>query len=226
MSVSLNSLYSSPAIFFKENLSSITLQQKKILTVASMIFATLAVAYAFYHCLLKPWDATQVNGQRKILYFNRTEEGVFQKGKLHGEGKITYQDGTIEEGEFRRGLMHGLAKKTLPNKTILQGQFREGLLFWEGKMILPDGETWEGEFNFHDNLDRLEGHGKNTKSNKVAYEGEFKDSQLKRGKIFYSDGSLLKEGVFQNEQLHGQGKYIHPDGRIEEGQFQDDVLVH
>ena len=40
------------------------------------------------------------------------EEGEFDNGKMHGQGKITYDSGTVMEGEFRYDRLEGKGKIT------------------------------------------------------------------------------------------------------------------
>lgn len=67
-------------------------QQKKIVVIASLAFACLALCYALMRCFSNPKKLNLADGS---IY-----EGETEWGKAHGEGKRTFPDGKIYEGDF------------------------------------------------------------------------------------------------------------------------------
>ena len=47
-------------------------------------------------------------------------------GKRHGQGKLTYLDGTVEEGRFYDSVLHGWAKVIYRDGTVEEGEFKDG----------------------------------------------------------------------------------------------------
>ena len=42
----------------------------------------------------------------------QVEEGTFNMGKLHGQGRKVSPEGWVEEGDFVEGFMHGKGKRS------------------------------------------------------------------------------------------------------------------
>ena len=74
---------------------------------------------------------------------------------------------------------------------------RNGLPYGQATMTMEDGRQAQGIF----------------------YEG-----RLVNGSISYEDG-LIEEGFFLNLVLHGQGKRKFPNGKVQEGLYQQGELV-
>ena len=144
MNIISNSFSSYSLPFLKEHvLAPLTDRQKKILLVASLIFAILAVCwYLARNCLIgktdKPIQKTYSDGS--------VAEGVFKNELLSGKGKKTFRDGTVWEGEFKDGELFGQGKMTYPTKGVEEGQFKNCFLNGQGRITYPDGRVLEGTF--------------------------------------------------------------------------------
>ena len=55
-----------------------------------------------------------------------TYEGEVKKGKAHGEGIITFADGSKYEGKFKKNIIHGKGKFTDLDNNVFEGKFRRG----------------------------------------------------------------------------------------------------
>ena len=55
-------------------------------------------------------------------------------------------------------------------------------------------------------------------ANKTVFEGEWENSQFKKGKCTYPDGSIF-DGDWVDGRPEGKGKKTWPDGRAYEGEF-------
>lgn len=202
-SLPVNQFSTFPLSFFKDSVDTyLTPQNKKIILIASLVFACLAALYVLSRCCgsgkeLETFDDV------KYEYADGTEF----VGKLKDRkwiGKKTDFDGKIEEGEFYGFEFFSTSK-----------------LGGNGKITFPDGMIWEGTF-FNG---KLSGKGKKTHPNGTTEEGDFFDDLLNgRGKVTYPKGDIM-DGFFKNGKLDGYGKIIHPDGTIEEGLFENGNLV-
>ncbi len=85
------------------------------------------------------------NGEGKIKHGLPTYDGELKRGKLHGQGTLTYSDGTKYVGEFRKGKQHGHGTKTISDGSTFVGQFKNG---WRdhGTTTFTDGATFVGEW--------------------------------------------------------------------------------
>ena len=54
-----------------------------------------------------------------------TYEGDVKKGKAHGEGIITFADGSKYEGKFKKNKIHGKGKLLYDNN-VFEGKFKRG----------------------------------------------------------------------------------------------------
>ena len=121
---------------------------------------------------------------------NATYKGSWTYGKLHGEGVLTWLDGSrTYEGHFRQNHKHGLGKMEILDsknptlRTVFDGQWK-----------------W----------DKFEGHGSLQYSNGDIYKGMFKDSRphgqgiLKQGR-FMGSGASVYVGEWVNGLRNGYG---------------------
>ncbi len=186
----------------------------------------------------------QGNGQGIVTRLNgNKEEGEFQNGQLHGQGKLITgsatesgqfnqgilvkgkkeADETIYEGSFNQaGELHGQGKITFFNDEILTGEFNDGK-FIKGTRIKPKGPTYEGEFTNETFIPVLNGQGKMTDTNGTVYEGLFQKNELVKGTRTNPDGTKF-EGNFKLLALSGQGTMTSKDG-VFVGEFQQGRLI-
>ena len=61
-----------------------------------------------------------------LKFGNSTYEGEVKEGKAHGEGIITFADGSKYEGKFKKNRIHGKGKFTDSDNNIFEGKFRRG----------------------------------------------------------------------------------------------------
>ncbi len=55
-----------------------------------------------------------------------TYEGEVKKGKAHGEGTITFADGSKYEGKFKKNRINGKGKFTDLDNNVFEGKFKRG----------------------------------------------------------------------------------------------------
>ncbi len=247
MNININYFSHHALSFFKgKTFPSLTIQQKKILTAASVAFGFLAFCYVLKRCLkTKPtMDAFGVvtgKGERKWGK-EGLSKGVFKNGKLNGQGeKIYHPQGDRAKGSFKDDLLEGqgevicadgkkyqgtfekdrLVKGKMTIKgMICEGNFKNDKLDGIGTIIYPNGDKLQGLFK----EDLLEGQGEVTCVDGRKYKGLFSKNNLVEGTFTTATG-IVQEGKFQKGFLHGPGKITYPNGKVEEGIFQLGVLT-
>ena len=163
--------------------------------------------------------------------------GPLQDGKLHGRGRIEWDNGARYEGEFAHGLMSGRGRMTFVDDYRYDGEFRDGSMNGHGRMQFHDGTVYTGEFRndlFHGNglykladgavyegnfkAGHFSGQGRYTDA-ASTYRGEFKHDKFSgAGELTYNDGRKYR-GQFANGEYHGHGRYETPTGEVYEGTF-------
>jgi hypothetical protein len=121
-------------VHFTENfLQSLSTKERRILLVASVIFALIALNYLIRNKDdSKASKASLFTGHGTFTTPNGDiMDGDFKEGKLNGPGKVTHKDGEIWEGEFKENKLHGPGKKTSADGTIEEGVFKHGVLVKE-----------------------------------------------------------------------------------------------
>lgn len=167
--------------------------------------------------------------------------GDLVNGRLQGEGRIDYPNGSWYAGQFENGLRHGRGEWHASNGDIYKGQFEHGMFQGQGRLTTAGG-TYVGGFK----LGRRDGEG-TWQEKGVLYRGHFKDGQYDGpGRLEMEDGSQFQgqfaqgkpngEGVstdasgnqfsgpFVNGQLQGNGSFASADGDHYIGGFRNNLL--
>jgi hypothetical protein len=180
-------------------------------------------------------DAFTVDGGR---YY-----GPLVDGKLHGRGRIEWENGTVYEGEFAKGVMSGRAQMRFANGILYDGEMRDGMMSGRGRYEVREREIYEGEFQqdffwgqgksrYHDGRTytgefvRGEWHGKGRVENRNGdvYEGEFVKGEFTGiGRFVRTDGARY-EGMFRDWMFHGRGRFTDRSGHVWEATFVDGQL--
>ena len=70
----------------------------------------------------------KINGQGHLTFQNGDSySGQFQNGLFHGQGTFTSAAGWKYEGEFVNGQAEGQGKLTTENNVVYQGTFKQGI---------------------------------------------------------------------------------------------------
>ncbi|XP_046280719.1 MORN repeat-containing protein 1 isoform X1 [Marmota monax] len=174
------------------------------------------------------------NGYGVYVYPNSffRYEGEWKEGKIHGHGKLLFNDGSYYEGEFADGEITGLGCRywawsgnTYSGHFILgepqghgvmkyktgghyEGELSHGLR--AGRGFLVDGEGQEYEGSFHDN--RRHGRGQMLFKNGDKYDGDWvQDRRQGHGVLHCADGSTY-EGQWHSDAFSGLGSLAHFSG--------------
>ena len=141
--------------------------------------------------------------------------GPLRNGKLHGQGRIEWGNGSVYEGGFADGLMSGRGKVRWASGQAYEGEFRDGMLSGQGEITYPDGRKYRGEFA----LGTYHGRGRHETPDGQVHEGDFKRGEFTgTGSYTRSDGARY-EGEFVNWQLRGRGRYTDLAGNVYVGEF-------
>ena len=85
-------------------------------------------------------------------YDGPTNEGQWYSGDMfgnapHGDGYVTYPDGSTFSGSFNYGKRHGWGVAIFRDKSQLHGLWNNGVLSGRVLIINPDGRRIEKEFH-------------------------------------------------------------------------------
>jgi len=120
-----------------------------------------------------------------LLLVGCADKGVYvgekKDGKRHGQGTLTFSDGSSYEGEYRNDKRHGQGTLTKPNGDKYVGEFKDGEMTGQGTYTHSDGSSYEGEWKDG----KQDGQGTYTWSDGKKYVGEWKEG-YKTGKGIFS----------------------------------------
>ena len=141
--------------------------------------------------------------------------GALRDGKLHGLGRLEWENGARYEGEFRDGMMHGRGRLALVSGAVYEGEFAIGTFHGKGRHETPDGEIHEGEFRKNE----FTGRGTYRRRDGTRYEGEFLNWRLHGRGRFTDPGGNVYDGTFVNGDFDGKGTLTGPQGNRYTGDF-------
>lgn len=145
-------------------------------------------------------------------------DGQWDGGYCQGEGSITWTDGSSYVGSWHSNYRHGKGVYTWADGAVYDGDWVEGRIEGKGKLSYPDGSCYDGEWK----NDKWDGYGVYQWSDGTRYEGEWKeDYRCGEGKLTYSDGSCY-EGEWEDDMRNGYGVFTEADGTRFEGNWRSD----
>lgn len=183
-----------------------------------MRFLSQITCFASYLCLLVAWplfphaadharpDTVTADGGR---YY-----GPLVNGKLHGRGRLEWDNGARYEGEFANGLFSGRGRLKTGASQLYDGEFRNGMMTGRGRFEFRNGSIYVGEFR----NDFFNGQGRLESISGDVYEGAFENGE------YHGQGRLIGanrnyQGEFRNGLYWGHGEEIDEDGRKYRGEF-------
>jgi len=131
-----------------------------------------------------------------LLLVGCADKGVYvgekKDGKRHGQGELTFSDGSMYEGEYKDGERHGQGTLTKPNGDKYVGEFKDGEMTSQGTYTHSDGSSYEGEWKDG----KQDGWGIETYSDGSSYEGEWKDGyRTGQGAFFTTFGFIFEYNI-------------------------------
>lgn len=155
-----------------------------------------------------------VNGARYVGELDR-------RARMHGNGVLSYADGSTYEGEFREDRLEGRGTLKRANGQTASGQFVAGYLSGQGVMTWANGTIYEGAFV----VGSPQGQGTMRFADGSQYTGGFISGKYSgKGRLEYAEGGQC-EADFVDGQLHGQGKCLYANGDRYEGGFLADQMT-
>jgi hypothetical protein len=204
---------------------SFSVHQNKILLIAAVIFASLAI---FYLITRRYFKANLITDDKKgleretaikISDVDKKKEEIDEDGILMDEeGESILNPKKIEKDNTEKKVALGVMN--LQAVKALRGEFTDGKLEGKGMIIFHDGTKCKGRFK----KGVLDGYGKMISNGWIA-QGEFRNGQLNGyGKLISSNGCIVK-GEFTMNLLNGPGKIITLDRKKLKGEFKDGILL-
>lgn len=140
-------------------------------------------------------------------YFNY--DGQWSKGKMNGNGRFCFLDGSTYEGEWRENRRHGTGVATYKEGHTYEGQWKDGRMHGQGRLATRVGIVYEGHFA------KGKRHGKGVMRwpNGMVYRGDFKDGEMHgMGNIQNKMGNKFI-GEFRTGRIEGAGALYNPAGK-------------
>jgi hypothetical protein len=161
-------------------------------------------------------------------------QGTWKNGLRDGTGTVFYDESqTVSyKGEWKKGMRHGNGIMTYASGNTYEGEWKndkkcgEGVIMWHDRNEIYVGE-WDNDFPH--------GEGEHIwvevpqkaiqRQTCNLYRGSFQNGKrCGFGTFFYANGSQYM-GEWLDNSKHGQGCFIHPDGRIHYGNFEMDRMI-
>ena len=146
--------------------------------------------------------------------------GPLVEGKLHGRGRIEWDNGTVYEGEFAKGMMSGRGRMKFANGNFYEGEIRDGMMSGRGRFEIPERMVYEGEFK----QNHFWGQGTSRYHDGRTYTGEFLRGELHGKGRFENPNGDVYEGHFSKGDFTGSGRFTAKDGRHYQGEFRSWVF--
>ena len=157
----------------------------------------------------------QRHGQGTLTFADGSAySGEWIDGKESGQGTMTYPGGGTYIGEWKDGKQNGQGTWKFSSGITATGEWKDGNLNGQGTMTWPHGDTYTGEWKD----DTPHGQGMMTEANGNTYSGEFKGG-LPNGQGTQITKEFTYTGEYKDGKHHGQGTMTHPDGRSWTGEF-------
>ena len=122
--------------------------------------------------------------------------GEFKDGARHGQGTITFADGSKYVGELEEGMFHGQGTVTWSDGDKYVGKFVASQRHGYGISTFADGDKYVGE---HEE-GWLHGLGTYTFADGSKWVGTWEWGYLNGYAItYYADGSINKKGIFKDD---------------------------
>jgi len=110
-----------------------------------------------------------------LLLVGCADKGVYvgekKDGKRHGQGTLTFSDGSSYEGEYRDDKKYGQGTETYSDGSSYEGEYRDDKRHGQGTLTKLNGDKYVGEFKDG----KQDGQGTYTWSDVRKYVGEWKD---------------------------------------------------
>ncbi|XP_063922367.1 alsin isoform X2 [Zophobas morio] len=185
------------------------------------------------------------------FFKDSTYTGRWLNGKMHGNGKLQWNDGKVFTGQFSNNLLCGFGVMEIPNVGTYEGQWKDNQQNGLGVFKYANTDVYRGHFKDG----QPHGHGFLQKGNFMAnaasfyigdwvngmkngygvmddiangekYIGSWMDNKKHGNGLIVTSDSLYYEGIFNQDVLTGQGVMILEDGTHYEGEFRGTGVLY
>lgn len=165
-----------------------------------------------------PQKLPEMSSQK--VYSDSAYKGEMEDDVPHGQGKMTFSDGSVYKGEFKNGDRHGKGVQCFKNGHVFNGYFENDVPV-SGTYVNKKHTIYEGEFIkgfILEGKDCIINH-----SNGNKYIGDvFNDKPHGKGTMNYKTGDQYV-GEFKEGFRHGYGTFTRKSGEVYKGQFEKDI---
>ena len=138
--------------------------------------------------------------------------GEKKDGERHGQGTVTYADGTTYVGQFENGRKHGEGTHTFFDGSKYVGEFKIGKMEGLGIKTNRDGSKFDGEWKRNNPYNGKGVYQEKYGKSIIRADGEWISGKMEGNGKWSIDGNEIwfrsYEGEFQKNKFHGQGKMI------------------
>lgn len=131
-------------------------------------------------------------GYCKIPYTADGETGTYLGQCLnnlpHGDGAVSFRDGSVLKGSFTAGVLNGDGELKSSDGSIYKGDWQDGKRHGQGTYTWAQGSSYTGEWVD----DKRHGKGTFVWSNGSRFVGEFRDNKRYNGRYFTSSGRVYR----------------------------------
>ena len=131
----------------------------KYIKIILISFLFISVSYA--ECI----KGNCIDGFGSKKYEKANYIGEWKDGKRHGQGTLSYNDGSKYVGEYKEGKVHGQGTHTYADGSKYVGEWKDNKSNGQGTSTWANGDKYVGEWK--DN--NMEGNGTYTQSNGNIY---------------------------------------------------------
>ena len=148
-------------------------------------------------------------------------DGMWLKGRPHGEGTLTRTNGATYSGQWQNGEQHGLGSFTAANGAFYLGNWIDGKRSGQGTYVGTDGSTYTGKWR----NDKKHGRGTLTYPNGTIFIGRFKNDKPDKDRDYVLDnGSPARTsyiGELKDGKRHGKGLFTDANGNTYNGNWEN-----
>jgi hypothetical protein len=124
-------------------------------------------------------------------------EGGLQAGKFHGQGKLTYINGSFYEGGFLAGMRHGFGRYVAPDYGEYSGGYENDMSTGWGVRLRQDGARYEGGYK----AGKRSGLGTQVWSNGDSYVGGWKGNKRHGVGVLKGGEDVVVSGLWTDDAL-------------------------
>jgi hypothetical protein len=165
-----------------------------------------------------PAGTIKYHGALAIVSYEGGRNG---DGEMDGEGKCVYAGGAMYTGQFHKDNLHVIGTMIDGLGNEYSGEWCEDMR--HGKALFGHSA---GVYEGHYCETKRHGRGKEMDLAGNIFEGAYERGNAVRGKMSYENGDVYIGELNEDEERHGEGKFINADtGEVLVGRWENDEFV-